>query len=251
MEVEKMTLPVVERAFDADPGELVEIEGPGVPATDRVAAALAKAQLAFRAIIKDKQAVIEKKAGGKYTYRYADLASIFEVVRQPLADNELALSQPIRFREGGLWLDTILMHSSGQSITGEYPLPPANAGSPQAMGSAITYARRYCLGGILGIATEEDDDGKKASSGPKRITKQQYGALVSAAKVKGLDKDGFVALIEKVCDHQNPTRLTVPEFEKALAILKLEDVADQAIAASKEAKTSKKEDAEQKELPKE
>jgi hypothetical protein len=54
-----------------------------------------------------------------------------------------------------------LLHTSGEKISGEYPLP-AN-GSPQALGSAITYARRYCLCAVTGVAADDDDDGQAAT----------------------------------------------------------------------------------------
>lgn len=181
----------------------------------KVAAALAKAQLAFRAIVKDKQATVQMRDNkGKYTYSYADLASVMEVIRQPLADNELSISQQTRFRNGGLWLDSFLIHSSGEYLDAEYPLPQPGQGGPQAMGSAITYARRYSLGALLGIVTEEDDDGKKAK--PKTITKGQYNTLLEAVKTAGLNKDDFVSMTKEIAGHQNPTRLTEDQFEAFL-----------------------------------
>ncbi|MCP4618995.1 MAG: ERF family protein, partial [Bradyrhizobium sp.] len=123
--------------------------------TGELAAALAAAQLAIKTPPKDKQVKTPR-----YTYRYADLPTIIDAIRQPLADAGLAVSQTTVIDGADLSLRTTLLHSSGQWIQGSYPLPDLD--SPQAMGSAMTYARRYCLCAILGIAADEDDDGQAA-----------------------------------------------------------------------------------------
>lgn len=133
--------------------------------TGEIAAALAAAQAKFEAVGKDKTAKIDS-AKGKYQYTYADLASILAAVRKPLSENGLAVVQVITWGEGHSWLVTRLLHSSGQSIESTYPLREYDR--PQEMGSALTYARRYSLTALLGIAAEEDDDGAAAQSGAPR-----------------------------------------------------------------------------------
>lgn len=91
--------------------------------------------------------------------KYADLASIIEAIRKPLSDNGLSFAQ---FPAGDGGLTSILMHTSGEWIEETYIMKPVDA-KPQTAGSAITYMRRYALGAMLGIATEEDDDGNAAS----------------------------------------------------------------------------------------
>jgi hypothetical protein len=66
------------------------------------------------------------------------------------------------------------MHESGQWISGRYPLKPVKADDPQAMGSAMTYARRYTLAAILGIVTEDDD--AEEAMGRQSETKQKTEA---------------------------------------------------------------------------
>jgi hypothetical protein len=129
-----------------------------------LAAALAKAQAAFPKVLKDRTAKIES-AKGAYAYKYADLASLLEAVRKPLADNGLALAQPIEITESGMVLHTVLLHVSGQHLDSYYPL--AAHDRPQEMGSEITYSRRYTAGSILGIASEDDDDGAAAQQQPR------------------------------------------------------------------------------------
>ena len=133
-----------------------------------LAAALAKAQAAFPKVVKDRVAKI-KTSSGQYEYAYADLASILEAVRRPLADNGLAIIQRMGIYDNvdgssyaGLLLVTEVLHTSGARISSTYPLTKHDR--PQETGSEITYARRYALSALLGIASEEDDDGAAAQN---------------------------------------------------------------------------------------
>lgn len=90
---------------------------------------------------------------------YADLPAILEAVQAPLLKAKLTF---VQFPVGENTLTTMLMHESGEWIRSNYTLKPVKA-DPQAAGSALTYARRYALGAILGISTENDDDGNSAS----------------------------------------------------------------------------------------
>jgi hypothetical protein len=128
---------------------------------DRLAAALTAAQAAFPPVLKHEEAEI-RSAKGNYSYRYADLASVLAAVRGPLSANGLAVTQvPLRTRDASLVLRTVLMHSSGQFIAGEMEIA-ADLTRPQDVGSYLTYARRYSLSALVGIASEEDDDGAAA-----------------------------------------------------------------------------------------
>ncbi len=105
--------------------------------------------------------------------KYADLGSIFESCRALLAGNGLAISQlpgtpPPDFGPA-ICLTTMLMHESGEWISDTLVLP-MKAPTPQDAGSALTYARRYALAAIVGIVTDEDDDGN-ASSQPRQPIK--------------------------------------------------------------------------------
>jgi hypothetical protein len=129
-----------------------------------LAKALSTAQAKFEAVGKDKTAKITGEKA--YSYSYADLASVLAAVRKPLSENGLAIVQVITWGDGHSWLVTKLLHSSGQYIESTYPLREYTR--PQEMGSALTYARRYSLTALLGIAAEEDDDGASAQAGAPR-----------------------------------------------------------------------------------
>ena len=121
--------------------------------------------------------------------KYADLASVWEACRKPLADNQLAVIQLPGQNGNGLCVDTILSHSSGEWICSRLLVRPGYTNregkfvaleDPQAIGSAITYARRYALQSIVGIAPEDDDG--NAASGSGAIDRRQQHREESAAQ---------------------------------------------------------------------
>lgn len=90
---------------------------------------------------------------------YASLAAIIDGINDSLIKNGLTY---VQFPDGENGLTTRLMHNSGEWMEASYKMTPAK-NDPQGSGSALTYMRRYSLGAILGLATEEDDDGNAAS----------------------------------------------------------------------------------------
>lgn len=97
---------------------------------------------------------------------YADLATIWDVIREPFTSEGLSVLQlPCEAPAGHVGLLTMLCHKSGQSIGEKYFLGLKDASNPQQVGSALTYAKRYALLGLAGIASE-DDDGNAATGRP-------------------------------------------------------------------------------------
>ena len=97
-----------------------------------------------------------------FNSKYADLAAVINAAKEPLEKNGLSILQFTDILETGVTiLITQLNHVSGQWIRGYYPLIPVKA-DPQGLGSAYTYARRYNLSAMIGLAAE-DDDGNAAS----------------------------------------------------------------------------------------
>lgn len=89
--------------------------------------------------------------------KYADLTSVWDSIRNPLTNHGLAVSQVADTSERDhVCIETILMHTSGEYISGKMTLPVSKP-DPQGHGSAITYARRYALAAIVGVCPEDDD----------------------------------------------------------------------------------------------
>lgn len=118
--------------------------------------ALADLQTQLPHIAKNNKAEVPTKTGGKYTYQYADLAEITRQVLPLLGKLGLSFTSRPTLVSDRLALVYELRHISGESIDGVYPLP--DRGTPQEVGSAITYARRYCICAVTGLAPDNDDE---------------------------------------------------------------------------------------------
>jgi hypothetical protein len=135
------------------------------PAIDLIVPDLVAALHAATDVVKGRTARVPTNSGGEYTYRYADLAGVLEQIRPHLIAHGLAVTQVTEGAGKDVAVRTVFVHTSGQWIA--YPPlgVPTGQVTPQAVGSAITYARRYSLLAALGIATE-DDDGQRAAQPP-------------------------------------------------------------------------------------
>jgi hypothetical protein len=124
------------------------------------AAALAIVQSNMPQVGKDKSASIRSDKGS-YTYKYADLASILDAVSPVAAAQGFSfMATPTLSAGGAFVLRYCLLHKGGHREGGEYPLPDPSRSTPQQVGSHITYARRYVYCAMLGVAADEDDDGR-------------------------------------------------------------------------------------------
>lgn len=121
-----------------------------------IAAALVKAQRDFGPALKSS-------TNPHFRSRYADLSACVEAVVGSLNKNGIALTQHTLNAEGGVSVETVLVHDSGESMSFGTLFVPCSKHDPQGYGSALTYARRYSLTTALGIAPE-DDDGNAASA---------------------------------------------------------------------------------------
>lgn len=152
-----------------------------------LAAALAKAQGQMRNAKKDS-------VNPHFKSNYADLASVIDACREALSINSLAFVQRVTSCPEGVKVTTTLMHSSGEWMRDACVMPVAQR-TPQGMGSAITYGRRYGLSAMVGVAAE-DDDGQEASrttrqpptqrpsSSPEPVTRSTVQSKTEAAKAK-------------------------------------------------------------------
>ena len=133
---------------------------------DAISAALAKAQ---GAISNPGKTALNPH----FKSQYADLSSGLNAVRAALSANAIAIVQTTSMHDDTLMLHTALCHSSGQWIISAWPVVKLPA-PPQVIGSALTYARRYTLFALVGIAGEGDDDDGNAASA-KSSTNAQPG----------------------------------------------------------------------------
>lgn len=163
----------------------VSVDDSKSPSIAALAAALSKAQGAIEAAKKDTANEFFKKP-------YADLASVWGACREPLSANGLAVVQTTKPSTEGITVVTTLLHSSGEWMRGELFMKPVK-NDPQGIGSAITYARRYALAAMVGVAPD-DDDGEGAM-GRKNKT-PVTGAEVSRAMGHTSNEAPFVPVPE-------------------------------------------------------
>ena len=128
-----------------------------------IAAALAKAQGELINPVKSLTAIIPSPfpREADRTFQYASLSSGLEIVRKALGKHEIATVQTtaIDTEAGLIRLTTVLAHSSGEWVSSDWPVcPVGETAAPHKMGAALTYARRYSLFTLVGIAGEDDLD---------------------------------------------------------------------------------------------
>ena len=146
--------------------------------TPELAAALVKALAELTVLDRTRTASIPTKAGGSFTYSYADISDVVAATRPVLAEHGIVALTPVHGSEKGLACSVTLIHTSGQERTFE-PLPFVASQDPQQAGSAITYFRRYALLAALGMATA-DDDGAAAKSAVRKSTRPAAPAAESS-----------------------------------------------------------------------
>lgn len=133
---------------------------------DMLAAALAKAQGKMEGASKDG-------LNPHFKSRYATLAAVWDACRGPLSENNLAVVQTASTADEKVTITTTLMHASGQWVRDVLTISSGD-GRPQAIGSVISYGRRYQLAAMVGIAPEDDDAEAAEKSQPKpEAPKQQ------------------------------------------------------------------------------
>lgn len=131
---------------------------------------------------------------GNYEYNYADLAAVSQAVMPVMsalglsftATPTLLISEEHPEAPPRFVLEYTLRHTSGGVISGRYPLP--SGVGPQAMGSAITYARRYTLCAVTGVAPEDDDDAAAAEAGFRRQARETQETPHGGGKLRSVPK---------------------------------------------------------------
>ena len=203
--------------------------------TEKLTEALAAAQAEM------KNAPLNK-INPHFKNRYADLAAIRDATIPSLSKHGLTLTQRCEFTEGGAYLlITTIAHKSGGKIESVYPLP-LNV-TPQALGSAMTYGRRYTWAALCGIAAEDDDDAEtaekagaksnkapemKAPTIPAEALKPIVGSMGEIPKWRGpLKVTALKAAMQTIRDDVGAcTDLT--QLETFLETKEVKDIIDQA-----------------------
>jgi hypothetical protein len=146
---------------------------------DQIAAALAKAQAAIKDAAKDK-------AG--YGYKYADLAAVLQIIRPALTAQGIAVLQDTQTLGEAVAVSTRLVHASGQWLESE-PLAMVvelkkGLSHAQCVGSVVTYARRYSLAAMVGLAQEDDDAAtdRESAATAERVQKALDAALAAGGR---------------------------------------------------------------------
>jgi hypothetical protein len=144
----------------------------------QICSALVKAQKGFGPALKSSQ-------NPHFKSRYADLSACVEAVVEALNNNGIALTQHTHHAEGGVCVETILIHESGEELSFGKLFVPSSKNDAQGYGSALTYARRYSLMAACGLAPEDDDGNAASSSAPRIISKDlAKGTTTYAARPK-------------------------------------------------------------------
>lgn len=127
------------------------------PSLSNLGLALAAAQSVMRPALKEA-------INPHFKSRYADLASVWEACRDPLASNGLSVLQLLNASGAVVTVTTLLLHKSGEFIGSDLALTSRDA-TPQGIASCVTYGRRMGLSALVGVCSDDDDDGN--STRPK------------------------------------------------------------------------------------
>lgn len=168
------------------------------PATG-LTTALVALQADLPVVRKTRTATVRSDKGA-YSYSYADLGDMADALYPRLTDLGIAFVCAPDVLDGRPVLRGTLRHVSGDEVTGTLPLEGGR--TPQAMGSSITYARRYLLGALTGLVAEEDDDGNTATAGQHADREAEQRAAEARQREQALT--GWVTALDKIVRTTEP-----------------------------------------------
>ena len=184
-----------------------------------LAKALVTAQAAMSHAAKDSKNPHFKSA-------YSSLASVIDAVRPALSANGLSFVQMLHSAsthpsfEGGVAVETVLIHESGEQLSCGTLFIPASKQDAQGYGSAISYAKRYSLQSALGIASEDDDGNAAAKAPPKPVekpkgieldhVKAKMASAVSYENLKDIFKEAWISCLK---EQQIPLKAAYDELK--------------------------------------
>jgi hypothetical protein len=146
---------------------------------------------AYVAAFAELEAATKTASNPHFKSKYADLPTVIDAIKPHLAKHGLAFMQMPKPSEGGVSIETILIHSSGDRLSMGVLFVPANKHDAHGYGSALTYARRYALQTCFGLPTEDDDGNAAVKSQQtvqaKPITQEQFAVLQDLIDRTGTD----------------------------------------------------------------
>lgn len=187
---------------------------------DKISSAISKAQMD---ITNPKKSTLNPY----FKSKYSNLSDIINVIRLPLAINEIAVMQAPYTPIDGIGVETLLSHSSGQWIKFRFKVkPPKN--DIQTIGSLISYIKRFALSSALCISGEDEDDDGNIGSGKdkkdEKITKEQMNLLNSLVKEKNIKREELLSFSSSLTgrDIKSSTSLSKDEMDCVLEYFKNE-----------------------------
>ena len=177
---------------------------------------------AYVAAFAELEAATKTASNPHFKSKYADLPTVIDAIKPHLSKHGLAFMQMPKPSEGGVSIETILIHSSGDKLSMGVLFVPANRHDAHGFGSALSYARRYSLMTCFGLPQEdqEDDDGNAAvksqqAAPAKPITPEQFSVLHDLIERTNTDSKVMAAHYKVPCLTMLPSNL----FETAKAAL--------------------------------
>lgn len=162
---------------------------PAAPAYESRSATLAKLAEALCKAQGQMEGAAKDSVNPHFKNKYADLAAVWDAIRKPLAANGLSIVQFPRTVQGGVEIETTLLHTSGEFLRDALWMP-CSKNDAQGIGSAITYGRRYALMAVCGIAPVEDDDGNAAvATTPRDATPPARGSSANGRRMAAEEPD--------------------------------------------------------------
>ena len=218
----------------------------------KVVTALARAQGKYKTLIKNCDGTVNYPArdgrpAGSYDFEYADLAAVIAATSEALSSEELAHTAII----GAGRIRVMLMHSSGEFLASDAPIPSPEEVGVQKFGTQVTYLRRYLLGPLIGVASEDDDDGNaaegnrfaKKGNGPpdppppppaQRESEKPTPIAVLLSRLTELKIEGKDAVLKWLTDNTG-RKISATRELKPAEITKLQEIADKAQPTGKAA----------------
>ena len=171
---------------------------------------------AYVAAFSEIEAATKSANNPHFKSKYADLPAVIDAIKPHLAKHNLGFIQCPRPSDGGVSIETILIHSSGEKLSMGVLFVPANKHDAHGYGSALTYARRYALQTCFGLPTEDDDgNAAVATARSAKVTEAQIAALRDLIEKTETD-------IAALCKHYKVASLvdlTPTAYDAAFAVL--------------------------------